>query len=245
MSPTEENVSLRLNSSAILSNRRHSATSRILSDYRRAHHDLEAALNGCCVKLSEDLVEQVLKRCCNLWLSAYRFFVWAGKQPGYNHSGESCTVMVDILGKVRQFDTIWDLLIKMNNQGLPIPRKIFTIVVKRYARAQLAQEAIHAFRRMRDFGCEPVIEDFNALLSALCKNKLVSHAHEIYDEVGVTFPSDMRTYNILIKSWGEIGDGAQALRVFHEMAERNCEPDIAIYNTLLESLCQILHDGQS
>eukprot|EP01018_Ginkgo_biloba_P010684 Gb_31888 [translate_table: standard] len=211
---------------------------RLLSDYRRPHHDLEAALDKCCVKMSPDLVEQVLKRCSNLGVPAHRFFGWAGRQPGYKHSSEGCNIMIDILGNIRQFDTIWRLLTEMEKEGILITHKTFSIVIKRYARAHLAQDAIQTFRSMSKFNCKPDIDDLNTLLSTLCKNKLVSDAHHFYEKVKSRFLPNVKTFSILIKSWGDYENPAQAKRIFQEMIEQKCDPDIVIYNTLLNSLCK-------
>lgn len=211
---------------------------RLLSDYRESHHQLEEALDGCSLKVSQDLVEQALKRCCNLGVPAYRFFSWAGKQPGYKHSTDACNIMIDILGNFKRFDTIWDLLAQMKKEGLSITHKAFFIIMKRYARAQLPQDAMQTFRGMVDFGCKPGIEDLNSLLSALCKNKLASDARCFYEEVRDQYPPNMKTYTILMKSWGDVGDAAQAKRVIDEMVEHRCNPDVIVYNTLLRSLCK-------
>ncbi|KAM2020171.1 hypothetical protein ACFX1T_022892 [Malus domestica] len=47
--------------------------SRILNDHMNPHHDLELSLNALSTQISTDLVEQVLKRCKNLGLSAHSY----------------------------------------------------------------------------------------------------------------------------------------------------------------------------
>ncbi|KAM1059857.1 hypothetical protein ACFX2I_024444 [Malus domestica] len=72
--------------------------SRILSNHRNPHHNLELSLNALSTQISTDLVEQVLKRCKNLRLSAHRFILWAKTIPGFRHSAESYHILIDILG---------------------------------------------------------------------------------------------------------------------------------------------------
>ncbi|KAM2289463.1 hypothetical protein TB1_029659 [Malus domestica] len=87
--------------------------SRILSDHRNPHHDLELSLNALSTQISTDLVEQVLKRCKNLGLSAQRFILWAKTILGFRHSAESYHILIDILGSSKQYAVLWDFLIEV------------------------------------------------------------------------------------------------------------------------------------
>jgi hypothetical protein len=54
-----------------------------------------------------------LKRCNHLGFSAHRFFLWAKSIPGFQHSDESFHILVEILGRSKQFAILWDFLIEM------------------------------------------------------------------------------------------------------------------------------------
>uniref|UniRef100_M0ZIU7 Pentatricopeptide repeat-containing protein n=2 Tax=Solanum tuberosum TaxID=4113 RepID=M0ZIU7_SOLTU len=213
--------------------------SRILSDYRSPHHDIESALNPFSGSISTDVVEQVLKRCKNLEFSAHRFFIWAQKLSGFCHSRESFHILVDILGSSKQFPLIWDFLVEMRtNRSCEITPEIFLLVFRAYSRAGLPADAIRAFNKMVDFGIKPCLADLDKLLLALCKRKHAKQAQEFFDKVKDDFMPSVKTYSILIRGWGDLGEVAEAQKLFDEMLERGCSVDLLAYNSILDSLCK-------
>lgn len=214
--------------------------SRVLSDYRKPQHDLESALAPFTSQISTNLVEQVLKRCNNLGFSAQRLFLWAKKIPGFQHSKESYHVLVDVLGRSREFPFLWDFLTEMKNtESCEISREIFWIVFRAYSRANLPSDAIRAFNKMADFGIIPCLDDLDQLLFALCKRKHVKYAQEFFDQVkGGGLNPSAKTYSILMRGWGEIGECSGVRKLFDEMLERGCAADLLAWNSVLNALCK-------
>nr|GMD30526.1 pentatricopeptide repeat-containing protein At1g52640, mitochondrial-like [Ipomoea batatas] len=213
--------------------------SRVLSDFRSPHHDIEAALSPFHSQISVNVVEQVLKRCRNLGFSAHRFFLWAQRLPGFRHSEESYRILVDILGGSKQFPLLWDFLLEMRDaKSCEITPHMFSIVFRAYCRANLPDDAIRAFSKMGDFGIEPNVDDLGHLLYALCKRKHTSHAQKFFDRVKESYPPCTKCYSILIRGWGEMGKFSQAQKLFDEMLQRGCSVHLPAYNCLLESLCK-------
>ncbi|CAI9113811.1 OLC1v1014492C1 [Oldenlandia corymbosa var. corymbosa] len=212
---------------------------RILSDYRSPHHDIQSALHPFSSKISSDLVEQVLKRCKFLGFSAHRFFLWARDLPGFQHSKDSHHILVDILGSSKQFPLIWDFLVELRDTGnFVITPQIFWIVFRAYSKANLPADAIRAFNKMTDFGVVPSIHDVDQLLFVLCKRKHAKHSQEFFDKVKKDFDVTAKTYSILIRGWGDIGEVGQARKLFDELLERGCPVDLPAYNSIMESLCK-------
>ncbi|PPD97094.1 hypothetical protein GOBAR_DD05882 [Gossypium barbadense] len=113
--------------------------SRVLSDHRSPHHDLDHSLTAFSSHISSQLVEQVLKRCKNLGFSAHRFFLWAAKIPGFQHSDTSYRILVDVLGSNQQFAILWDFLVEIrDSKQFESNPEIFWLVFKAYCRANLA-----------------------------------------------------------------------------------------------------------
>ncbi|KAM5578814.1 pentatricopeptide repeat-containing protein [Rosa sericea] len=213
--------------------------SRILSDHRNPHHDLELSLNSWSTQISPNLVEQVLKRCKNLGFSAHRFFLWAKTIPGFQHSDESHHILIDILGSSGQFALLWDFLIEMReSKCCEISPELFWVIFRVYSRANLPRDAIRAFNRMVEFGVKPSVHDLDQLLYTLCKRKHVKHAQEFFDKVKSGFELGAKTYSILMRGWGDICDSDNARKLFDEMTERGCLVDVPAYNSYLEALCK-------
>ncbi|CDO98265.1 unnamed protein product [Coffea canephora] len=213
--------------------------SRILSDYRSPHHDIQSVLHPFSSKMSTNLVEQVLKRCKNLGFSAHRFFLWARELPGFQHSKDSHHILVDILGSSKQFPLTWDFLVEMRDtRKFEISSEIFWIVFRAYSRANLPAEAIRAFNKMLDFGITPTVNDLDQLIYLLCKKKHVRHAQEFFDKAKDDFTPTAKSYSILIRGWGEIGELGNARKLFDELLGRGSEIDLLAYNSILESLCK-------
>ncbi|KAK6915026.1 Pentatricopeptide repeat [Dillenia turbinata] len=212
---------------------------RILSDYRSPHHDIESALAPFSHKLSNDVVEQVLKRSKNLGSAAHRFFLWAQSLNGFKYSQQSFHIIVDILGSTKQFPLIWDLLHEVNFTGdIEISHEIFWVLFRVYCRVNLPNDAIRAFVKLVEFGLEPCAEDIHQLLYALCKRKHVRHAQQFFDRFKVEYDVGVKSYTILMSALGEVGDTDEVRKLYDEMRERGYVVDVTAYNCLLECLCK-------
>ncbi|XP_021731855.1 pentatricopeptide repeat-containing protein At1g52640, mitochondrial [Chenopodium quinoa] len=212
--------------------------SRVLSDFRGPQHDIESALTPFSSKLSTNLVEQVLKRTKNLGFSAHRFFLWAKKLPGFQPDVHSYRILIDVLGSSKQFPLIWDLLSEVKSgENFELCPEIFWVIFGAYCRANLPNDAIRAFNRMNEFGLEPSLNDLDHLLYLLCRKKFVKDGQEFFDRIKGKFDPSVKSYTILIRGWGDVGNSEEARKVFDEMLERGCVVDVPAYNSLLEALC--------
>ncbi|EPS71142.1 hypothetical protein M569_03617, partial [Genlisea aurea] len=215
--------------------------SRLLSDYRNPHHDIESALAPFASLISSDIVEQVLKRCSNLGFSAQRFFRWARKSPGFLHSAESYQILVDILGRSRQFAFLWDFLMEVKmTEPHGIRPEIFWLIFRAYCRADLPEEAIRAFHKMTDFGIVPSVGDLDQLLFTFCKRRHVGHAQSFFDGIKGRrhLIPGLKTYSILIRGWGAAGEISNAKKLFDEMVESGLKPDLLSVNSMMDALCR-------
>ncbi|CAO2813492.1 unnamed protein product [Amaranthus hypochondriacus] len=212
--------------------------SRILSDCRDPHHDIESALAPFSSKLSTNLVDQVLKRTRNLGFPVHRFFLWAKKSPDFEPNTNTYKILIDVLGCRKQFHLIWDLLSELkSSQNFELCPNIFWVIFSNYCRADLPNDAIRAFDRMSEFGLEPSLNDLDHLLYLLCRKKFVKDGQDIFDKMKCKFDVGVKTYTILIRGWGNVGDSRKARKVFDEMLDRGCKVDVTAYTSLLEALC--------
>lgn len=215
--------------------------SRVLSDHRSPHHDLETSLSPFSPHISTSLVEQVLKRSKHLGFSAHRFFLWAKTVSGFRHNAISYRILIDILGSSRNFSLLWDFVTEMKDSHPDeLNPEIFWLIFRAYSRANLPDDAIRAFGRIPEFGFKPSPDDFNKLFYVLCKRKHVKQAQEFFDraKVELHFRPSTKSYSILMRGWGEIGELEQVRRVFDEMSRQCCELDVQACNSLIDALCK-------
>lgn len=198
---------------------------------------LDTALNQTGIRVSPDLVENVLKRFENAGMVAYRFFEWAEKQRNYSHSIRAYHTMIESLAKIRQYQIMWDLVNAMKKKEM-LNIETFCIIMRKYARAQKVEEAVYTFNVMEKYDVPPNLAAFNGLLSALCKSKNVRKAQEIFDRMKDRFVPDSKTYSILIDGWGRAPNLPKAREVFREMVDMGCSPDIVTYGIMVDVLCK-------
>ncbi|KAL2225964.1 UNVERIFIED_CONTAM: Pentatricopeptide repeat-containing protein, mitochondrial [Sesamum indicum] len=198
---------------------------------------LDVALDQSGIRVSEDVVEQVLAKFENAGMLAHRFFEWAGKQRNYVHSIRAYHIMIESLAKIRQYEIMWDLVNSMRTKGI-LNIETFCIIMRKYARAQKVNEAVYTFNIMKKYDVPPNLAAFNGLLSALCKSKNVGKAQEIFDAMNNQFCPDSKTYSILLEGWGRAPNLPKARAIFREMVDSGCNPDIVTYGIMVDILCK-------
>ncbi|XP_057987084.1 pentatricopeptide repeat-containing protein At1g77360, mitochondrial isoform X2 [Hevea brasiliensis] len=198
---------------------------------------LDTALDQNGIRVSPEIVEDVLKKFENAGMVAYRFFEWAEKQQHYTHSIRAYHTMIESLAKIRQYQIMWDLVNEMRRKRM-LNVETFCIIMRKYARAQKLEEAVYTFNVMEKYDVPPNLVAFNGLLSALCKSKNVRKAQEIFDLMKEQFVPDSKTYSILIEGWGKAPNLPKAREIFREMVDAGCQPDIVTYGIMVDVLCK-------
>ncbi|EEF42103.1 pentatricopeptide repeat-containing protein, putative [Ricinus communis] len=198
---------------------------------------LHTALDQNGIRVSPEIVEDVLRRFENAGMVAYRFFEWAEKQLHYTHSVRAYHTMIESLAKIRQYQIMWDLINAMKRKRM-LNVETFCIIMRKYARAQKLEEAVYTFNVMEKYDVPPNLAAFNGLFSALCKSKNVRKAQEIFDSSKDRFVPDSKTYTILLEGWGKTPNLPKAREIFREMVDVGCSPDIVTYGIMVDILCK-------
>ncbi|KAI5677457.1 hypothetical protein M9H77_08407 [Catharanthus roseus] len=199
--------------------------------------ELDTTLEQNGIRVSPEVVDEVLKRFENAGMLAYRFFEWAGRQRNYEHSIRTYHTMIESLAKIRQYEMMWDLVNAMRSKRI-LNIETFCIMMRKYSRAQKVEEAVYTFNIMKKYDVPPNLAAFNGLLSALCKSKNVRKAQDIFDSMKHQFTPDPKTYSILIEGWGRAPNLPKAREIFREMIDVGCEPDIVTYGIMVDILCK-------
>ncbi|ERM94418.1 hypothetical protein AMTRI_Chr04g189960 [Amborella trichopoda] len=179
------------------------------------------------------LITQTLKSLWNDGPKAFLLFTHLSKTH-QSLTLESFDLIIDILGRMRDFKKLWSLVSEMPRHGLHPSHKTFAIIMERYVSAGKADRAIRAFSLMQIHGCPPNLQAFNTLLDILCKSKRVERAQELFRALRHRFKPDTITYNILADGWCIVRKTQMAVRVFREMVELDLSPSLSTYNILLK-----------
>ncbi|XP_022152343.1 pentatricopeptide repeat-containing protein At1g71060, mitochondrial [Momordica charantia] len=202
---------------------------------------VESLLDGTAASVEEvspALLVEVLKKLTNAGFLALSFFRWAEKQKGFKHTTESYNALIESLGKIKQFNVIWNLVNDMKRRGI-LSRETFGLVSRRYARARKVKEAIEAFEKMEKFGFQLGVWDFNRLIDTLSKSRNIGKAQEVFDKMKHRrFKPDIKSYTILLEGWGQEQNLLRLNEVYREMRDDGFEPDVVTFGIVINAHCR-------
>uniref|UniRef100_A0A7N0ZT24 Pentatricopeptide repeat-containing protein n=1 Tax=Kalanchoe fedtschenkoi TaxID=63787 RepID=A0A7N0ZT24_KALFE len=214
--------------------------SAILLQHHNPFHAAESSLQLSGVTFTPHLVHQTLARLRNVSKVALAFFAYAGSHlPGYRHDRDAYNLMIDALGKVRQFDVAWQLVVEMEQNNVAPGTTTFLVLIRRLIAAGLTRQAVRAFDDMESFVDTKVsVADFTFLIDTLCKYGNVKLATEVFNKRKAVFNPDVKLYTVLISGWCKFGRVDMAERFLREMPEVGLEPNVVTYNVLLNGVCR-------
>jgi len=198
---------------------------------------VENALNELRLGVSVQFVEDVLKLSYGAGIDAIKFFRWTGLKLGRKHSPLAFNLLVDLLGKEKLFEAMWDCIKVMKNEGF-LSMETFSSVFGNYVQAGKVEEAKMTFEVIEQYGFRQDVVALNCLLSALCRHKQAKAAVEFLDKMKVRIAPDADTYALLLEGWEIVGDVTNARITFGEMVSRIgwLPNNISAYNAFLSIL---------
>ncbi|KAL6180874.1 hypothetical protein ACLB2K_047533 [Fragaria x ananassa] len=197
-------------------------TARIICEilFRQSPHQICPALTSTGIVPTLDLILEVLTLSYDYPFSAIKFFQWAGQAQ--NHSAAAWNLIVDLLGRNRLFDSMWDAIRSMRDQST-LSLSTFSSAFANYASAARFDDAVMTFQVMDKYGVPPRVDAANSLLRAMCaQNGGVLKALEFLETMkgSEEFGPDGDSFGILLEGLEKEGNSARAKKVFGEMVLR-------------------------
>ncbi|KAL8139375.1 hypothetical protein V2J09_005396 [Rumex salicifolius] len=211
--------------------------------------DLESALQETKILPSPPLLEAVIDHFESSPKLLFSLFKWAEKQPGFEPSTKLFNSMINLLGKAREFDSAWTMVLEKieGDSGSKLASfDCFAILIRRYARANMVLPAIRTleFANSLNLNIPGNVETslFEILLDSLSKEGHVSVASEYLDRRMKSEPNwipSTKVYNILLNGWFRMRKMKKVEKLWMQMRKENVMPTVVTYGTLIEGFCRM------
>lgn len=212
-------------------------------DSSKSENSMESLIDGIGIRLTPNLVIEVLQRLHYEEKLAFRFFTWAGHQENYTHEPQAYNEMIDILSstkyKVKQFRIVCDLLDYMKrNDKTSVPIEVLLTILRKYTEKHLTHLQKFAKKKKIRVKTQPEINAFNLLLDSLCKCGLVEDAEGMFKRIKSKVKPDANTYNILFFGWCRVRNPTRSMSILEDMIKMGHTPDNFTYNTAIDTFCR-------
>ncbi|KAL0328137.1 UNVERIFIED_CONTAM: Pentatricopeptide repeat-containing protein, mitochondrial, partial [Sesamum calycinum] len=170
---------------------------------------LEQELTSFChkylIRLPPSFVAYILKKSDQLpdrAETAFRFFIWAGKQKGYAHNLECYVFMIEILCLEGDFDRVRLVFNEFKGKGFLMNAVAANSLIRSFGNGGMVEELLWVWKRMKDNGVEPSLYTYNFLMNGLVSSMFIESAERVFEfmENGKIKP-DIVTYNTMIKGY--------------------------------------------
>lgn len=210
---------------------------KICKIVKTAEENIEVNLAQMNVKLSPQLVIDVLRHISDHPDSALRFFTWAKEQPGYSHNAAVYNEIINIEGVNGGFEVMGFLIEEMREKGHSLTDKAFSFMLSSPSIKSIVEKLLDTFSKMEYPGRKVA---YHCLLSVLYREKLFGVAMSVLQDMTRRGkPPSISYYNALIASKCQNGQLLEARGLLNEMKRSGREPDTSSYNYLLGTLCKM------
>ncbi|KAL3698287.1 hypothetical protein R1sor_012363 [Riccia sorocarpa] len=169
--------------------------------------------------------------------SAWRYFLWVGKQEGYNHGEDTYNLMIQQLCRAKRFSRVFELLEEIRAQRFSLTPTTCVAILRSLVSDNMYGKALAFFRDLGLYGGKVNLAVYSSYLSLLLKAGR-------YDMIEDTFlvmvhrniVPDVHTYNNLLSGLRKADQPEKVLRYFDEMKQKGYEANTVTYNIVLRSL---------
>ncbi|GAU11906.1 hypothetical protein TSUD_195290 [Trifolium subterraneum] len=191
---------------------------------------------------------------------SHEFLHWIHSHFNFIHTQSTSLQMAILITKSNNTKALWTFLKQISSNTNLVTTATITCLIKLLGEQGLAKQAVLTFYRMRQFGCKPDVQAYNALINAMCCVGNFTKARHLLQQMelpGFHSPPDVFTYTILISSYCRYGvkiSGCrkavrrrlyEANRLFRVMVFKGIVPDVVTYNALIDGCCKTYRVGRA
>ncbi|XP_021774388.1 pentatricopeptide repeat-containing protein At4g20740-like [Chenopodium quinoa] len=186
-------------------------------------------------RVNPDMVAEVLKvqddpNICS------KFFHWAGKQKGYQHTYLSYNAFAYCLNRLNKFRAADQIPELMHMQGRPPSEKQFEILIRMHADNNRGLRVYYVYEKMKKFEVKPRVFLYNRIMDALVKTGHLDLAMLVYNDFKKDgLVEETVTYMILIKGLCKGGRIDEMLELLGQMRSL-LKPDVFAYTAMIRIL---------
>ncbi|KAK9682481.1 hypothetical protein RND81_10G076900 [Saponaria officinalis] len=186
-------------------------------------------------RVNPDIVAEVLKASDDPVICS-KFFHWAGKQKGYQHTYISYNAFAYALYRLNRFRAADQLPELMHMQGRLPSEKQFEILIRLHGDNGRGLRVYYVYEKMKKFGVKPRVFLYNRIMDTLVKTGHLDLALSVYDDFKKDgLVEETVTYMILVKGLCRSGKIDEMFEVLSRM-RRLCKPDVFAYTAMIRVL---------
>ncbi|XP_072981746.1 uncharacterized protein [Typha angustifolia] len=133
-------------------------------------------------KLSESLTIEVLTL-LKVPELCVKFFIWAGRQIGYSHTGRTYDSLIESLGFDEKSRVSQQFLREIGENDREVLGRLLNVLVRKCCRSGLWNEALEELGRLKDHGYRPSQVTYNALIQVLLSAERLDSAFLVHKEM--------------------------------------------------------------
>ncbi|CAN6483125.1 unnamed protein product [Victoria cruziana] len=165
-----------------------------------------------------------------------KFFIWAGRQIGYRHTGLAYNALLDILVNAKTLKVPECLLLEFRNEDDEILGKLINMLITKCCRNGMWNQALEELGRLKDFGYRPTKTTYIALIHVLLKAERMDLALAVYNEMSNSgFEMNLFTLGCFVRSLCKNGRWKDSLRLIDK---EEIVPDAVLYTKMIRGLCE-------
>ncbi|KAL4584072.1 hypothetical protein LXL04_008662 [Taraxacum kok-saghyz] len=205
--------------------------------------DLEATLNSINVSCCSSLITQVLDSTKNEAPTRrlLRFFLWSEKHSVTRLDDKDYNHAIRVIAEKKDFLSLHMLISNLSNQNRAMETSTFCTVSSTLVQLGRVDEALGIFKNLNKLKCPQDTTTITAIVSALCSKGHVKRAEGVihHHKHKLSTPNlKLIIYKNLLHGYSLQKNIKESRKILKDMKGAKITPDIFIYNTFLNCLCE-------